>query len=40
MILAAGLVTAAIGVVAERLLLRRLYDHSEETMLLATYALC
>lgn len=39
LVILAGLVTAAVGVVAERFLLRRLYDHPEETMLLATYAL-
>lgn len=38
LVIAAGLLTAVLGVVVERLLLRRFYGAAEETMLLATYA--
>jgi len=39
LVILAGFLTAVIGVLAERLMLRRLYGHAEETVLLATYAL-
>lgn len=39
LVVLAGLLTAGVGVLAERFLLRRFYDHSAESMLLATYAL-
>ncbi|MBB3041813.1 branched-chain amino acid ABC transporter permease [Nocardioides sp. LMS-CY] len=38
LVVAAGLATAVIGVLVERFLLRPFYDHSAESMLLATYA--
>lgn len=38
LMVAAGLATAVVGVLVERFLLRPFYDHSAESMLLATYA--